>query len=59
MFVCLVDKLSSNPTLCLIIKQVKLKHNNVFMSKLVNIRARITIYNTLYLYVYLSENLFI
>ena len=36
-FICLVNKLSSNLTLGSIIKQIKLKHNNVF----VNIKARI------------------
>ena len=40
-FICLVNKLSSNLTLGSIIKQIKLKHNNVFVNKLVNIKARI------------------
>ena len=33
MFICLVNKLNSNPTLDLIIKQVKFKHNNVFVNR--------------------------
>ena len=40
-FICLVNKLSSNLTLGSIIKQIKLKHNNVFVNKLVNIKAQI------------------
>ena len=41
MFVCLVNKSSLNLTLGLIIKRVKLKYNNMFVSKLVTMNAQI------------------
>ena len=50
-FFCLVNESNVGPTLGLIIKQVKLKYNNMFMNKLVNMRNRIKKYNTTYLYV--------
>ena len=50
-FFCLVNESNLGPTLGLIIKQVKLKYNNMFMNKLVNTRDRIKKYNTTYLYV--------
>ena len=37
----LVKKISSNPILGLIIKRVKLKYNNEFINKLMNMRAQI------------------
>ena len=37
-FVCLVNKSNLSPNLGAIIKQVKLKHNNVFINKLMNLR---------------------
>ena len=37
----------------LIIKQAKFKHNNIFVNKLVNIRLDLTLYNIIFLYVYL------
>ena len=39
MFVCLINELRSNPTLDSIIKRVKLKHNNIFVNNLVNMRT--------------------
>ena len=50
-FFGLVNESNLGPTLGLIIKQVKLKYNNMFMNKLVNTRDRIKKYNTTYLYV--------
>ena len=42
MFTCVVNKPSSIPTIGTIIKRVKLKHNNVFVNKLMmNMRAQI------------------
>ena len=39
MFVCLINELRSNPTLGSIIKRVKLKHNNIFVNNLINMRT--------------------
>ena len=50
-FFRLINESNLGPTLGLIIKQVKLKYNNMFMNKLVNTRDRIKKYNTTYLYV--------
>ena len=71
-FVCLVNKSNLSPNLGAIIKQVKLKHNNVFINKLmnlrlffffflknINLRLDLTIYNIIFLYVYLSKNILI
>ena len=44
---------------CLIIKQAKFKHNNMFVNKLVNIRLDLTLYNIIFLYVYLSKYIYI
>ena len=41
MFIYLLNKPSGSPTLDLIIKQVKLKHNNMFINKLINIMTQI------------------
>ena len=38
MFICLVNKSNSSSSLSSAIKQTKLKHNNVFMNKLMNER---------------------
>ena len=48
MFVCLINKSNSNLSLDLTIKQTKLKHNNVFVIKLVKMRHYITIYNIIF-----------
>ena len=57
MFVCLVNKPSSNPTLGLIIKPTKLKYNNVLVNKLINMKAWINYIRILvkkYIYIYLK-----
>ena len=40
-------------------KRVKLKHNNPLVSKFMNTRLNLTMYNIIFLYVYLSKNIFI
>ena len=55
MFVCLVNKSSSCPSLNSTIKEVKLKHSNVFMNMLVIMRFDLTTYNIIYFSVYSSK----
>ena len=50
MYVCLINKLSSSPTLGLIIKQTNLKHNNVFVNNLVIMRTQIN-YRQYYIFI--------
>ena len=40
-------------------KRVKLKHNNPLVNKFMNTRLNLTMYNIIFLYVYLSKNIFI
>ena len=56
-FVYLVNESSSSLSLGLSIKQVKLKHNKVFVNKLVGVRFDLTIYNIIWLYVYKYEHM--
>ena len=57
--VCLANKSSSSISLGSPIKKVKLKYNNVFLNKLVNMcKFNLTIYNIIF-YVYLSKNILI
>ena len=58
MFVCLINKSNSNLSLDLTIKQTKLKHNNVFVIKLVKMRHYITIYNIIF-YMCTKKNTYI
>ena len=56
--ICLENKSNSSSSLDSIIKETKLKHNYVFVNKLVNIRLNLTIYDDIILYffhVYLSN----
>ena len=53
----LVNKPSSTPILDSIFKQIKFKHNNVSVNKLVNIKHDLTVYNVTLLYAYLSKNI--
>lgn len=46
---------SSSPSLGTSIKQVKLKHNNVFMNKFMSMTLDLSIYNIIYLYVYMYK----
>ena len=55
MFICLVNKSNSCPSLNSTIKEVKFKHNNVFVNMLVNMRFDLTTYNIIYFNVYLSK----
>jgi len=50
----LANKPSSSPSLDSVIKQNKLKYNNVFVNKLVNIKHDLTVYNVTLLYAYMS-----
>jgi len=51
MFPYLVNELSSNLSLGSTIKQVKLKHNNVFVNKFVNMRPYIyNVFSTIIYY---------
>jgi len=55
-FVYLATKSNSSPSLSSTIKRAKLKHNNVFVNKLVNMmRLHSSIYNIILLHVYLSK----
>ena len=56
-FVYLVNESSSSLSLGSSIKQVKLKHNKVFVNKLVGMRFDLTIYNIIWLYVYKYEHM--
>ena len=57
--VCLANKSSSSISLGSPIKKVKLKYNNVFLNKLVNMcKSNLTEYNIIF-YVYLSKNILI
>ena len=51
---CLANKLSPSPNIGSISKQALFKHNNVF----VNMRLDLIIRNIIFLYVYLSKNIF-
>ena len=53
MFICLEDKSSLNLKLGLNIKLDKLKHNNVFVNKLMSMMLDLIIYNILFLHEYL------
>ena len=44
------------PSLSLIIKWIKFKHNNVFINKFVSMRLDLSIYNIISLYVYMYKN---
>ena len=58
-FVYLANKLSSSISLGSPVKKAKLKYNNVFLNKLVNMcKYNLTIYNIIF-YVYLSKNILI
>ena len=48
MFVCLINKSNSNLSLDLTIKQTKLKHNNVIVINLVEMRHYISIYSIIF-----------
>lgn len=56
-FVYLVNESSSILGLGSSIKQVKLKHNKVFVNKLVGMRFDFTVYNIIWLYVYKYEHM--
>ena len=58
-FVCLANKSSSSISLGSPVKKAKLKYNNMFLNKLVNMcKFNLTIYNIIF-YVYLSKNILI
>jgi len=50
-FICLAKKTRSSPTLGLIIKRDKLKHNNMFGNKLMNMSLDLNIDYIIFLYV--------
>jgi hypothetical protein len=52
MFVYLANKPNLSPNLDLIIKRAKLKHNNVFVTKLMSLKLTLSIYNIIILYIY-------
>ena len=52
MFICLINKLRSNPILDSIIKQVKLKYNNILAANPSNARENLTS-QLFYLFIYL------
>ena len=52
-FVYLVNELISKSSLNLIIKRVKLKHNNVFVNTLMSIEHDLHIYIYIVLYIYM------
>ena len=56
-FSFLANNPSSSPSLDLVIKQNKLKYNNVSVNKLVNIKHDLTVYNVTLLYAYMSKNI--
>ena len=60
MFIYSTNKPNSSPSLSSFSKRAKLKHNNVFVNKLVNNGARFKIYIYIYiiLYIYRYTNIF-
>ena len=50
--ICLENMPNSSPSLSSITKRVKFKHNNMFMSKLVNPILNLIVYNILFLYIF-------
>ena len=53
----LVNKLILNLSLNSIIKQALLKHNNLFLNKLINMRLGLSMYMCVYIYIYIWEML--
>ena len=53
----LVNKLILNLSLNSIIKQALLKHNNLFLNKLINMRLGLSKYMYIYIYIYIWEML--
>ena len=58
-FVYLANELNSSLSLHSTIKKAKLKHNNVLVNKLVNMRLDLSIYDIIYLHVYIYTNIVI
>jgi hypothetical protein len=59
MFVYLANELSSSLSLHSTIKKAKFKHNNILVNKLVNMRLDLSIYDIIYLRVYMYTNIVI
>ena len=58
-FVYLANKSRSSSNVVSTMKRVKFKYNNVFVDNLVSMKLDLSIYNIIFLYVYIYKNIII